>query len=98
MVPGAVGDAREAAEANAQGAATGGGGNRFNIKDESDEGQVDDTGEKVATGDEDKQTAEDEENMDAWKRPNIELKVLSEVYPKVGASAEEGCQQGAKTV
>lgn len=37
--------------------------------------------------------------MDEYTRPNIELKVLSETYPKPDSQKQdEGCQNGAKTV
>lgn len=37
--------------------------------------------------------------MDPWKRPNIELKKIAEVYPKVDSmNPLEQCQNGAKTV
>lgn len=69
-------------------------GNRFNLEDESDPGQKDDKGNLVATGDEDK--LELAENMDQFQRPNIELKVITEVYPEENPlKPERGCQNGA---
>ena len=66
--------------------------------DETDGGQFDpNTKEKVATGNEDKQTVEYKENMDPYKRPNIELKVIEEVYPESDLSSPvKGCQNEAE--
>lgn len=53
----------------------------------------------MAAGSEDPQNAMDEENMDEWKKPKIELVRVKEVYPKLDSDDDkEKCHNGAKTV